>query len=624
MKLIKFRTQNYKSIKDSDYCWLASDLTTFAGKNESGKSAILESLRDFDTNIETIPDSALPLDDSGETIIELCFEVKKTDLDEISKETSISLSKELYDLISKNGLTILKHKDGSYDFSIQINELLNNQTQKANQQCFKKVKQLIEKIKKIEQLASVTDPQIDENVENSQQAINQFAVQANPLIATISDEVKKQQATENVAILIAEANGLQKESPANKFLDGIKQYIPNFIFFSDFKDILPFEVPLAEVKQNKTIQDFAKVANLDLNKVIQATDTQRRRNILSKHSAVISGDFMGYWGQNKLDLIAEPDGDKLRLGVKETGKTILFKPEQRSKGFQWFLSFFLCLNAEKDDINIILIDEPGLYLHAKAQKDVLKVLEKVSKDSQVIFSTHSPYLIDSERLDRIRLILKDESGTKIENKIHKGADKETLTPIITAIGLDLSQEFSIAGKKNVVLEGISDYYYFQALKDFLPKATKGINANLIPCCGASKIPQIISLLIGWDLEFVSALDNDTEGKKIAKELKEKLQVDETKIILISEKDNFSIEDLFTHDDFNSFVIDEPKNDDKNVSNSKFLKDRKIDKVLLAKKFLDQVKKDKSKVKLSQTTTDNFKAIFEKIGACFAHRNSAVK
>ena len=618
MKLIKFRTQNYKSIKDSDYCWLASDLTTLAGKNESGKSAILESLRDFGTNIETIPDGALPLDDSGEPIIELCFEIEKTDLDEVSKEASISLSKELRDLIIKDGLTISKHKDGSYDFAIQINELLNNQIQEANQQCFKKVKQLIEKIKKIEQLSGVADPQIDESVENSQQTINQFVAQVNPLIATIPDEVKKQQATENVATLVAETNGLQKESPVNKFLEEIKQYIPDFIFFSDFKDILPFEIPLAEAKQNKTIQDFAKVANLDLDKVIQATDTQRRRNILSKHSAAISGDFMGYWGQNKLDLIAEPDGDKLRLGVKETGKTILFKPEQRSKGFQWFLSFFLRLNAEKDNINIILIDEPGLYLHAKAQKDVLKVLEEVSKEAQVIFSTHSPYLIDSERLDRIRLILKDEVGTKIENKIHKGADKETLTPIITAIGLDLSQEFSIAGKKNVVLEGISDYYYFQALKDFLPKATKGIDANLIPCCGASKIPQIISLLIGWDLEFVSALDNDTEGKKIAKELKEKLQVDEARIILISEQDNFSIEDLFTYDDFNSFVIDEPKNDDKSVSNSKFLKDQKIDKVLLAKKFLDQVKKDKSKVKLSQITTDNFKAIFERIGTCFNH------
>ena len=222
----------------------------------------------------------------------------------------------------------------------------------------------------------------------------------------------------------------------------------------------------AEAKNNKIVQDFAKVSGLDLDEVIQTTDSQRRRNILSEHSATISGDFLNYWKQNELDLIAEPDGENLRLGVKELGKTMLFKPEQRSKGLQWFLSFYLRLNAEQGEINVILIDEPGLYLHAKAQKDVLKVLERTSQESQVIFSTHSPYLIDAKRLDRVRLILKNEKdGTKIESKIHKGVDanNETLTPIITAIGLDISNSFSIVGKKNVLLEGISDYYFMQAL-----------------------------------------------------------------------------------------------------------------------------------------------------------------
>ena len=143
---------------------------------------------------------------------------------------------------------------------------------------------------------------------------------------------------------------------------------------------------------------------------------------------------------------------------------------------------------------MILIDEPGLYLHSKAQKDVLKVFEILSDESQVIISTHSPYLIDAQRLDRVRLILKDDqTGTRIENKIHKDADTETLTPIMTAIGLDLSSDFSIAGKKNVLLEGISDYYFMQALRE----QTKGNKANFIPCVGATKIPQLASLLIGW-------------------------------------------------------------------------------------------------------------------------------
>ena len=218
-----------------------------------------------------------------------------------------------------------------------------------------------------------------------------------------------------------------------------------------FLDILPFELPLSQAKDNKPVQDFAKVSDLDLDKVINSTDSQQRRNLLSRHSAKISGDFKGYWEQAELELVAEPDGGNLRLGVREFGNTLLFKTEQRSKGFQWFLSFYLRLNAEQDQgRNVILIDEPGLYLHAKAQQDVLKVFENISEASQIIISTHSPYLIDTHRLDRVRLISKDDQiGTRIENKIHKGAEAETLTPIITAIGLDLSSEFSIAGKKNV-------------------------------------------------------------------------------------------------------------------------------------------------------------------------------
>ena len=613
MKLIKLRIQNYKSIKDTDWCWLASDLTMLAGKNESGKSAILEALRDFDTDVEKIPDEAVPLDEGGESIIKMCFEVEKPTLDKIAQETGVTIGKDTRDRIAKSGLTILKHLDGSYDLESEIDEALNKQKNEANQQHIEKIQKAIKELSKIEQLVSVVKPALGKGIDPDKQVVAQYIQQIQAQVPSIPDENKKQVANEKVEELTAENNAIEKEGQSQKILDEIVQYVPNFIFFSDFLDILPFELPLTEAKNHRTVQDFAKVSGLDLDKVIQTTDSQRRRNILSKCSATISGDFLDYWGQNKLDLIAEPDGENLRLGVKESGKTMLFKPEQRSKGFQWFLSFYLRLNAERDEINIILIDEPGLYLHAKAQRDVLKILEKTSQESQVIFSTHSPYLIDAQRLDRVRLVLKDdENGTKIENKIHKGADVETLTPIITAVGLDISHDFSIAGKKNVLLEGISDYYFVQALRKYI----KTNEVNFIPCVGAPKIPQLVSLLIGWDLEFLAVLDHDNEGKKIAKELSEKLGVENKKIVFVSEQSDYSIEDLFTHEDFNNFVLDEIKNEDKSTSNSRFLKDKKLDKVLLAKKFFESVEKDKSKINLSQETVNAFKKLFEKVSDGF--------
>ena len=615
MKLLKFKVTQYKSIKDSGYCWLASDLTTLAGKNESGKSAILEALRDFDTDVKSIPDGAMPLDDSGEPIIELCFKPDKAELDEVASESGVTLEKEVRDFISKEGLTISKDHEGSYYLGDEVSDLIDKKKNDANQKHIKAIKASIEKLKKYEQFSDLADPSFEGGVEKIQIAISGYAGQATAQAAAITDEATKQKTTEIIQSLTSESTALQKDDPSEKILDKVSEYIPNFIFFSDFLDILPFELTFLEAKNHKTVQDFAKVSGLNLDAVIQTTDTQRRRNLLSNHSATISGDFMDYWGQNRLELIAEPDGEKLRLGVKESDRTILFKTEQRSKGFQWFLSFYLRLNAQKDGTNIILIDEPGLYLHAKAQRDVMKVLEQVAEESQVLFSTHSPYLIDAERLDRVRLILKDGNGTHIENKIHKGADTETLTPIITAIGLDLTHDFSIAGKHNVLLEGISDYYFLQALKVYLPKS-KVNDANLIPCVGAQKIPQLISLLIGWDLDHLAVLDNDGEGKRIAKELTEQLAMEKSKIIFISDQEGSSIEDLFTHDDFNSFVLGDSKNGDPAMSNSKFLKSQKFDKVLLSKKFFEKVRSDKSSIKLSETTVNAFKEIFERISTGF--------
>ncbi len=547
MKLIKFRIQYYKSIKDSGWCWLASDVTTIAGKNESGKSAILEALKYFDFNSEPIPDSAKPLDGGGDPKIELCFQVSDSILGSIAEEANITIFADILENLSKNNFFITKFSDGEYE--------LNEETKQL-------VKQAIEGTK--------LEDNEDEDVD------------------------------------------LDEEDHTDKFLYMFVRYLPKFIFFSDFEDILPFELPLSQAKDNRSVQDFAKVSGLDLDKVINSNDSQQRRNILSAHSASISGDFKDHWEQDELDLVAEPDGANLRFGVKESGSSLLFKPEQRSQGFQWFLSFYLRLNAEQGQgRNVILIDEPGLYLHAKAQEDVLKVFENISEKSQVIISTHSPYLIDTHRLDRVRLISKDDqTGTRIENKIHKGAEAETLNPIITKIGLDLSSGFSIVGKKNVLLEGISDYYFLQALR----KSTNTNEVNFIPCVGASRISQLVSLLIGWDLGFWAVLDNDSQGNKTAKELREKLLIEDNRIIFISEENNYSTEDLFTQDDFNNFVLkdEESKNEDSKTLNSKFLKNQQLDKVLLAKKFFETMNGGESDIKLSKETLRVFGKVFEKI------------
>ncbi len=466
-------------------------------------------------------------------------------------------------------------------------------------------------------MSGAPEPSFDDDIETIQAGVQEFIDHVIAAIPSIADVQVRQRTTELVHSLNKECQALNNDRLAQKFCEEATGHIPRFILFSDFEDILPFEVPFAELENHEVIQDFADVACLNIAEVVAATDKQRRGNLLRAGSAAITGDFGAYWTQGEIELKAVADGDSLLFGIQEADETTRFKVEQRSKGFQWFLSFYLRLNARRAATNIILIDEPGLYLHAKAQRDVLKVLKKLSKDSQVIFGTHSPYLIDANRLDRVRLVLKDDkTGTRIESKIHKGADQETLTPVITAIGLDIARDLRVASEDNVLLEGISDYYYLQAMGEYVSKP-EPYEASLIPSVGASQIHLLVSLLLGWNLEFVVVLDNDTEGKRTAKVLSEKLGVGFERIIFVSEEDDHSIEDLFTHDDFNSFVLPGDENDDSDVANSKFLKKQpKLDKVLLAKQFSDKVRTDKSEIELSQETINAFEEVFRKISKGF--------
>ena len=245
MKLIKFRIQHYKSIKDTGWSWLASDVTTLAGKNESGKSAILEALADFDTDVETIQDTAMPLNDSGNPLIAMSFEVENYILDDISEEIGITISKEMRAHISKNGVTIVKLHPGAYRLIGQMDTLFTKQTDMANEQRRKKIEENVDILSKIEQLASVSVPEFQGDVAAIQTLVDQYISQVNTQIESIPEGEERQSVNVILGELTHERDSLDNEDTADKFLVALNQYTPHFIFFSDFLDILPFELPLA-------------------------------------------------------------------------------------------------------------------------------------------------------------------------------------------------------------------------------------------------------------------------------------------------------------------------------------------------------------------------------------------
>ena len=579
-----FRIKNYKSIKDSSKCYVDNRVTVVAGKNEAGKTAILEALEDF--NIDRgIREEAIPIHDRNlETEIELTLKIGKEDISTILEKFNIE-SPNLNELTIK----ILKLHRNTYeiDYSEPFKTLFPEK-----ERLEKVLSELIRELKE-----KVTNLPIDEEYLNDQThhmpQTNQFD---NPeFVEGLSQqEIKKfDEKIKNLKESVEEYNKIKNFMV--EFQEFFKQnFLPNFILFKTFEDILPDQVAISKAQNNPLIKDLSLISNIDFNKIQPSATPDEREKHKEEVNIKFSTEYEQFWTQDHSNLYFWWDSNNIYFRIKEGNE--LYKPEIRSKGRLWHLSFYIRVTAESIEgkNNVILIDEPGLFLHAQAQKDILEKLEECAKRSQLIYTTHSPYLIPADRLDRVRLVMKDEKkGTKIE-KITAKADKETLTPILTAIGEDLSVGIRTDKKNSIVLEGYSDYLWLLAFRELLNIQDE---LNFIPSVGADSSVHVGSILFGWGLDPVFILDNDKKGKQVGKRLKEKLEIDEKRLIFVPEDGQGCIEDLFSQDDFKKLA--------KPTSN--------CGKVLSAYQFKQKVEEGEIKLSdLSKETKENFEGLFKKL------------
>ena len=645
MKLNKFRIQNYKSIVDTGICYLSQDLTIMAGMNESGKSSVLEAIRDFDTDRDIDSDAIRVKEDTGDPLVTLYFRLSNTDIDIICENLELANDNEetlnLKDYLSKNDIGLTKDIESNYSIDEQFKNFVRGVFAQNYKKFYTSVTNYIKKLKSFEQLANVDFSNI--NSKGTLWNIYQLTTSIDKIInptkkMSVTDSTGKQiikevpiecDIEEEIRNSISELLNNIKEARISTFgeyylstffknlKDEVIKIIPRIIFFSSFEDILEYDVLVSQIQEKQINVDLCNIAGIEIDKLktlIDNEEYQRVSNYLSDKSAKISSSFKSEWLQDEIVISFTTDKDLMHFGIKEEGDTATYRAEQRSKGFQWFLSFYIKLNAESNkNTSIILVDEPGLYLHAKAQEDVLHLLEKLSKadETSVIFTTHSPYLIDVDNLNRVLLVEKDDrTGTHIV-KCHKGAKQDTLTPIITKMGFNISKA-NLIKEKNILLEGISDYYYLQAFKKILEYDDILKNVSMIPSVGASQLPQLAALCVGWGLKYVALFDKDTEGIRNAEIVRKNLG-EFASVSHICDEEDCAIEDLFSENDFNKFIlknIDKHKDDD-TISNSKYLKVNNIDKVLVAKLFFDSARKIKTR-NLEKTTVANFKTLYANV------------
>ncbi|MBN1789998.1 MAG: AAA family ATPase [Bacteroidales bacterium] len=417
-------------------------------------------------------------------------------------------------------------------------------------------------------------------------------------------------------------------------------HVPLFEFFEDFSSLLPNKIDLEDLLNENTHAEGYKAARNFLCVAGLNADFFREKNhrILKQKienlNSEITIDFQDYWRQNV------GKNDKIRINFElehydytqpeKSGKPYLefwikdkqerLYPKQRSRGVRWFLSFYLELKAtakENTRNRVMLIDEPGLSLHARAQEDVLKVFEDLRENLQIIYCTHSPSLIDIQKLYRIIAVQRakdnDEKSETVvldARSLHE-ASTDTLSPIYSLMGTRLNDKQFIFPKNNIIVEDNVTYYYLDSLsrlygfEDYI---------HFIPASGPENIPMLANILFGWKIDFgVLTMDNPVNAQ-VLEFLRNTtfFRNDDAANRKIRSYQGFTgIEDLFSTIDFKRFILQQRIGI--TVRNSEFIISNGISRLILATDFCSKLQKDGTVFKeFDDETKKNFDKLFRLI------------
>ena len=314
------------------------------------------------------------------------------------------------------------------------------------------------------------------------------------------------------------------------------EYSPVIEMFEDFGSLLPNRIDMEDilignerVEGYKAARNFLTLANLDYTFFQQPSSRILKQKIENLNNS-LTKNFQAFWQQsigkdNKINIQFELDhynssyGEKagkpyLEFWIKDDGERLY--PKQRSRGVRWFLSFYLELKASATQNNrqlVLLVDEPGVSLHARAQEDVLKVFEDIKDVIQVIYTTHSPHLVEINKLHRVLAVQRDDldslrSNTRILDPMRlSAASPDTLTPLQSILGNPLAEEGFSAKRVNLIVNDTGSFYMLNAI--FLLNGFKS-DICVIPSTNVSSIPLLCNILMGWGMDFAVLLFENEE------------------------------------------------------------------------------------------------------------------
>lgn len=557
MLLKKVTIHKYKSFLTEQSYEVESTITRIVGKNESGKTALLEALAKsnyFEDNAEFKFDKDLDYPRSELTKVRNANPAVLTCEYELSDAIIKSIEDDFAEgIVAGKMFSVTSYYDNKktttgvdVDFGVFKEWLIA--TFDIGDQC----KELIHAATSYAELESA----VAEN--NSLPGMKEVKGEL--------DRIKK------------DSNGWTNPLEGYIYYKYISPSIPKLWYFSDYFS-LPCRINLSEFSSGRptgslTSEEFKIAKALFELSGLQLSDIQSESNFeafkaqLEATSNSITDEMFEYWSTNqnleiRFDIEHAPSNVRyLNIRIYNSKHRVTLPLKNRSKGFLWFFSFlvwFSKIQGDKNSKYILLLDEPGLSLHASAQNDLLRFIdEKLTPDYQVIYTTHSPFMIDSLKLNEVRTVYDTQNpkvGSVVSDAVEE-KDSDTLFPLQAALGYTIAQNLYVS-PNNLLVEGISDLVYLNHFSAILKEAGKeGLkeDVTIVPVGGADKIATFISLMRGNELSTVCLLDTFTDQSAQArlKRMVEQKIIADKKILFyhtVIGQSFADIEDLFSKEEY---------------------------------------------------------------------------
>ena len=287
-----------------------------------------------------------------------------------------------------------------------------------------------------------------------------------------------------------------------------------------------------------------------------------------------------HWSQNrhlriKFDIRAAQPGDPPDMTsgtniwgrVEDTKHMVSTALGTRSRGFIWFFSFLAWYSKLRRDgkNTILLLDEPGLSLHGKAQGDLLRYFEmELKPHHQLLYSTHSVFMVDPRHFSRVRIVQDlsierdldelpgEKQGTKVITEV-LDATPDSLFPLQGALGHEIYQTLFI-GPNSLVVEGVSDLLYIQVMSAVLQEqGCEGLSSDwtITPVGGADKVPTFVALIgAQTSLNVAVLVDYQKKDKQAIEDLYKRKLLKKQHVLTYADYVDAAeadIEDMFTPD-----------------------------------------------------------------------------